>query len=239
MKTHELINRWREQEQDGVRLVVFGSSNTELFWHSQGCHNWADWLALCLREWVGRHVGMTNSGICGQSSVELLERLDRDVLAWHPSAVILTIGGNDIWRMDADTYRSNLNQLADRIEASGAQVIFQSYYCFMVNNMQEGSEAFYEFMDIFVDVARQRGLPLLDQMSCFRPYYEGLPDVYAEMMLDDAHLNPVGNAVMGTLAARMLGLPDPVFPFELCKEVDGHLADMARFAKVPVKVTPP
>ena len=239
MNACDLIDTWRMQTREGVRLVAFGSSNTELFWHSQGCHNWADWLSLCLREWVGRHVGMTNSGVCGETSIELLQRLDRDVLSWNPSAVVITIGGNDMRRMNAATYRDNLIQLVDRLEARGVQPIFQSYYCFMVRHMDEEAVAFYDFMDVFCELARERGLPLLDQMACFRPYYEGDPEDYAELMLDVAHVTPLGNAIMGLLAARMMGLPDPVFTLELRQNVDWHLAQMNKFAPLPQKVTPP
>jgi hypothetical protein len=78
-----------------VRVIGFGSSNTEQHWHLLGHFNWFSWLGCSLREWVGRHVTMINQGINGETAEDLLKRIDRDVISFKPNLVIITIGGND------------------------------------------------------------------------------------------------------------------------------------------------
>jgi lysophospholipase L1-like esterase len=43
------------------------------------------------------NIPIINSGICGDTTAGMLARLDRDVLAYKPSHVIIMGGTNDIW----------------------------------------------------------------------------------------------------------------------------------------------
>ena len=65
---------------------------------------------------------ITNSGISGNTSRDLLERFDRDVVALNPDWVSICIGINDVWRQfdtpamfDAqvkpDEYESNIEKM--------------------------------------------------------------------------------------------------------------------------------
>lgn len=64
----EIIYSWKNDTSKQHRIVAFGSSNTELHWHSGGRHNWGDWLNINIRENIGRHMLVINQGICGDSS---------------------------------------------------------------------------------------------------------------------------------------------------------------------------
>ncbi|MGW0183236.1 SGNH/GDSL hydrolase family protein, partial [Nocardia sp. NPDC003345] len=61
-----------------------------------------------------------NAGINGNTSADLLERLDSDVLGCHPDAVTVLVGTNDV-RGDVplDDYRANLDAIAGRLTAAG------------------------------------------------------------------------------------------------------------------------
>lgn len=61
-----LIENWKEKPHKPRRVIAFGSSNTELHWHSLGHFNWFSWLSGAMREWIGRHVTTINSGIGGK-----------------------------------------------------------------------------------------------------------------------------------------------------------------------------
>ena len=45
-----------------------------------------------------RYIRVTNSGISGNTSRDLLARFDRDVVELHPDWVSICIGINDVWR---------------------------------------------------------------------------------------------------------------------------------------------
>lgn len=79
-----------------------------------------DWVgALRERAEFGGH-RIVNAGVNGNTSADLRDRLDTDVLACRPDAVIVLVGANDV-RADIplDTYRDNLTAIVDRITAAG------------------------------------------------------------------------------------------------------------------------
>ncbi|WP_433491051.1 SGNH/GDSL hydrolase family protein [Nocardia grenadensis] len=80
----------------------------------------ADWVgALRKRAEFGDH-RIVNAGVNGNTSADLRDRLDTDVLACRPDAVIVLVGTNDV-RDDIalDTYRDNLTAIVDRITNAG------------------------------------------------------------------------------------------------------------------------
>ncbi|MEU4842674.1 SGNH/GDSL hydrolase family protein [Nocardia testacea] len=78
----------------------------------------ADWVGALRREFAGHRI--VNAGVNGNTSADLLDRLDTDVLACRPDAVVVLVGTNDV-RADValDTYRDNLTAIADRVTAAG------------------------------------------------------------------------------------------------------------------------
>lgn len=70
---------------------------------------------------------VVNAGHGGDSSKNLLKRLDSDALSHHPSLVILLVGTNDALNhrnsVELDEYRTNLKTLIERIRYNGASIL--------------------------------------------------------------------------------------------------------------------
>lgn len=65
-----------------------------------------------------------NAGVPGDTSGDALRRLEADVLAHHPEAVILLIGGNDLLRRaPRDVFERNLHEMLARLRAAGIPVL--------------------------------------------------------------------------------------------------------------------
>lgn len=74
-----------------------------------------------LEQRLGRPI--ENLGVPGDTTAAGLERLD-EVLALHPSVVILLLGGNDYLRqVPQDTTFANLSTIIERLQADGAAVL--------------------------------------------------------------------------------------------------------------------
>ncbi len=72
----------------------------------------------------GFDVKVVNSGLSGETSSGLKSRLDW-VLQLKPDLTILNIGANDAMRgLPLDLTRSNIENIIERIEQAGSQVIF-------------------------------------------------------------------------------------------------------------------
>lgn len=217
----KVVQSWKEDDQKGVRVVAFGSSNTELFWHSGGRNNWVDWLNINLREHIGRHVLVINQGICGDTAEGLLKRFDRDILSVSPQMVIITIGGNDAAKgFTYNQYYENIKQICTRLIDSKIQPVLQTYYCPIFEECMPGyRETFESFMEGNRILAKELGLPLIDQYSYYNPLYEKDRKEYRRLMMDMLHVNHIGNMIMGINASRYFGLPDPQIPEDIREEV--------------------
>jgi len=213
MELPHLLKQWRERTgKEGIRVVAFGSSNTEIGWHSDGHHGWPCWLSCIFRASVGRHIQMMNAGIGGDTAAGLLKRIDRDVLPIHPHLVIITIGGNDQFQKHSlSDFEANLRKLESILRETGAKVAFQTYYALL----PESDVGFAPYMEVVRNVARSTDAGLIDQYAWFSAWQNNDITTYRTIMRDGAHLKPVGNALFGTLAGRVCGCWDPALPADL------------------------
>ncbi|MFT3902674.1 MAG: GDSL-type esterase/lipase family protein [Niabella sp.] len=70
-----------------------------------------------------------NSGIGGNNTVDLLERIDKDCLAYQPKLTILMIGTNDmnsVKHVPVDQYEKNLSKLSERIVKSKSKLLLMT-----------------------------------------------------------------------------------------------------------------
>lgn len=71
-----------------------------------------------------------NAGVGGNSTVNLLQRLESDVLQHKPDLVILMVGTNDMLNskkmISYQLYKNNLNKILERIKENGANVLLMS-----------------------------------------------------------------------------------------------------------------
>ncbi len=228
------VVQWKRHPEKPVRIVAFGSSNTELHWHSEGRFNWHAWLKCALREWVGRHVTLVDAGICGETVTDLHRRLDRDVLSFQPDLVIITIGGNDAMQgMPVETYREKLDTLVNILKSKGIPPVLQTYYCPLYEVMGEVFQMFPQFVEVNRELAHVYGIPLLDQYKYFYPYYRDDRTNYAPLMKDPLHMTPLGNALMGLIACRHFSLPDPLFPRDLKSILRSHMKRLKSLVSLP------
>jgi len=207
--------RARCESADFVRVVAFGSSNTGR--RLPGMH-WFDCLDLACRSRFGEKFAMINSGRGGDTTADLLARLERDCLAHQPDLVLVTIGGNDSFAGRGVTpaqYRENLETLIRRLRSAGAEPVMQTYYSFDLAAEEippEDGSAFLANMETVRETARAHGCPLVDHLARWEPLRQRCPKVYRRLLVDAAHLNPTGNLLMGLDLARHFGLELPETP---------------------------
>ncbi len=234
----QLTRNWIKEPSKAIRIIAFGSSNTELHWHSLGHFNWFSWLTASFREWIGRHITIINQGINGETVEDLLKRIDRDVINYKPDITFITIGGNDANAgMPLDDYRAAIEKIIDKLNGIDCLPILQTYYCPIYEEMSETFQKFPDYMEIKRTISSERQIPLIDQYKYFSAFYKNDKNTYSELMLDGLHVNPIGNAIMGLIACRSFHLPDPVI---LQKEFEGkvqfYLDKMKQYVELPPSV---
>ena len=101
----------------GETIVCFGDSLT----FGTGAPRGGDYPSR-LAALLGQEV--INAGVPGDTTAAALERLERDVLAYNPRIVLITLGGNDLrHRVPPQQAFGNLRRIIETIQERGALVI--------------------------------------------------------------------------------------------------------------------
>ena len=104
-------------DSQGDNIVCFGNSLTLGYGASPG-KSYPD----ILRDKLEMQV--INAGVNGDTTIEALERLERDVLRHDPRLVIVEFGGNDFLRkVPKETTIKNLEEIVREIQGAGAMVV--------------------------------------------------------------------------------------------------------------------
>ncbi|KQC31684.1 hypothetical protein AAY42_08720 [Flagellimonas eckloniae] len=107
------------------------------------------------------HAQVVNAGVGGNSTVNLLKRLDTDVLQQAPDLVILMVGTNDMLNskkmIPYKTYEDNLQKIVQKISDKGAAILLispppvDSVYLFE----RHDRKMFTEVPNVKLDTVRQ------------------------------------------------------------------------------------
>jgi acyl-CoA thioesterase-1 len=147
----------------------------------------------------GIDVKIVNAGVSGDTTTDGLARLDW-ALADKPGFVILALGANDALRgIDPKIVRANLNQMIDKIQASGAKILLLG----MLAPANWGADYERAFDNIYPELAKAHGVPLY-------PFFlDGVAMDPALNQPDGLHPTAHGVAIMveriAPLVAKMVG----------------------------------
>lgn len=182
-------------------MVTLGDSNTCNADFSGGAKQWPELLHTGLKERFGyQELTLFNAGICGDTVLEALMRLDRDVLRFHPDLVIVCFATNDR-KLDVSTFRRGLNDLCQRIEATGATVLLRTPLPIMElepapPHIWKNDGELRDRLDVVREVARTRQLPFVDNYTVWCELEDKGCLVIKDLMADTIHSNAAGHRLI-------------------------------------------
>jgi lysophospholipase L1-like esterase len=142
----------------------------------------------------------------GHTVPDLLNRVEKDVIAKRPTIVVIQIGCNDARRIPKETFKTSLEELIDKLQGAGIQVIQCSLTS--VGEKHDGTnrddEKLEEFAQAEREVAKAKKVPLNDLRKAFVEYWKkNNPDNQPSGVLtyDGNHFNQKG---MDFVAEQML-----------------------------------
>src|SRR5262249_23961610 len=149
-------------------------------------------------------VKVINAGISGETTVQGLKRLERDVLRVKPNLVTIMFGMNDLTRYPVDAFAANLVEMIDRSRKEGAQVLL----CTQNPALEPGRDP--KKLALFSEVIRKVGgdqkVPVVD---CHKSYEARRAENALEWRLllsDPVHPNMGGHKVFAeAIAGSILG----------------------------------
>ncbi len=99
-----------------------------------------------------------NRGVGGETTADLLKRIQEDVIDEHPDVVVLEVGINDVWRRFAlgqvvtpEEFRANYMQLVTQLKATGAKVVLIQPFVLPMEDKQR----FRPFVNTFNNIIRE------------------------------------------------------------------------------------
>lgn len=148
---------------------------------------------------------ITNSGISGNTSRDLLERFDRDVAELNPQWVSICIGINDVWRQfdspaitDSqvlpDEYEHNLEEMILKIKASVKGIFILSPYIMEANREDKMRKRIDEYVEICRRLSEKHNCIFVDFQKMYEKYCTVRHSSYVAW--DRIHPNQVGATLM-------------------------------------------
>ena len=150
MKISEKINLDLQGliENGPITIVAFGDSVT----HGAVAHDEIDYETVYwnrlkkkinnLRNYVP--VNVINAGIGGITAKDSLKRMDKQVLSHNPDLIIVCFGLNDV-NGTLEDYLNSLEEIFDKSQKSGAEVIFMTPNMLNTSVLDDTAEEHYEY----------------------------------------------------------------------------------------------
>lgn len=150
-------------------------------------------------------VRVTNSGISGNTSRDLLARFDRDVVDLNPDWVSICIGINDVWRQfdspaqpDAavllNEYRENLTKMIEKVKTSAKGIFILSPYYMEPNRDDMMRRRMDEYGAVCRELSEKYGCMFVDFQKMYEDYCKIRHSSY--IAWDRVHPNQIGATLM-------------------------------------------
>lgn len=197
------------QNEKPMKILFFGDSITELGVKEKG---YISLLNEKLKEKkISHKYSLTGSGISGNKVYDLFFRMEKDVLAQKPDAIVMWIGVNDVWHKSSfgtgtDSYKfeAMYTDMIQRFQKAGIKVFCCTPACIGEktdhSNAQDGD--LNEFSKIIRKTTILNNVALIDIRKAFLEYnflhnkdnqYQGI------LTYDGVHLNDVGNNLVADM----------------------------------------
>ena len=150
-------------------------------------------------------IRVTNSGISGNTSRDLLARFDRDVVDLNSDWVSICIGINDVWRqfdspaipdchVMPDEYAKNLETMILKVKGKVKGVFILTPYIMEPNSEDMMRSRMNEYVQICSDLAQKYGCIFVDFQKMYEDYCRIRHSSY--IAWDRIHPNQIGATLM-------------------------------------------
>lgn len=169
-------------------------------------HGYVRMLENMLGTWYPElKLRVTNSGISGNTSRDLLERFGRDVVDLKPDWVSICIGINDVWRQFdcpamadicvlPEEYQENLEKMILTIQGQVKGIFLITPYYMEPSREDPMRKRMDEYGAVCKKLAREHGCFLVDIQAAFDGYFQHRHSSYVAW--DRVHPNQIGATII-------------------------------------------
>ena len=150
-------------------------------------------------------IRVTNSGISGNTSRDLLGRFDQDVVSLEPDWVSVCIGINDVWRQFdcpaipeicvlPQEYEANLEKMILTVKEKVKGIFLITPYYMEPNQEDPMRKRMDEYGAVCKKLAQKHGCILVDTQGAFDGYFQHRHSAYVAW--DRVHPNQIGATII-------------------------------------------
>jgi lysophospholipase L1-like esterase len=200
--------------QNGQSVAFLGDSITALGWETP--LGYVRLVAMGLAA-NGVNTAPIPAGISGNTSGDMLNRFDNDVVGKKPDWVTISCGVNDVWHnpggVPLDQYEKNINQIVDKAQAAGIKVVILTATMIGEDEPNGFNQRLIPYNDFLRKLAKDRHFPLgdlnADMQAQVADRIKGGWKPGHLLTIDGVHPNPRGMLMMANGVLRAFGLTDP------------------------------
>ena len=205
-----------------VKIVCLGDSVTGIYYHTGGRRAYPEMLEIALRQVAPEaEISVINAGISGNSTIDALKRLQKDVLDHRPDVVTVMFGLNDMARVPENDFQANLEQIIAQCRGVNAAVILCTPNG-VINTSGRPIDKLLEYNNVLKEVGRQQRVPVSDVYAAYELIRQADPVAWRLLLSDEIHPNMDGHqqnaieickTITGkTAKLREIGPPQPALP---------------------------
>jgi lysophospholipase L1-like esterase len=209
----------------GQKVAFLGDSITQF---GEGPTGYVTLVAMALHD-LGKPITVIPAGVSGNTSKDMLARLQTDVLDKKPDWMTLSCGVNDVWHgaagVDLETYKKNITFICDQAAAAGIKIVILTSTMIEEDQTKPNNQKLVAYNDFLRGFAAQRHYLLADlgadmqtEVQQYRAHDPGFVGNF--LTVDGVHMNGLGNVMMAEGILRGLGLSDAQIAPEKAKWID-------------------
>lgn len=159
-------------------------------------------------------IRVTNSGISGNTSAELLERFERDVIDLNPNWVSICIGINDVWRqfdrpgtgegVSPEDYEKNIETMILSVKDRTKGIFLLTPYYMEPNKADTLRARMQEYVEICRKLADKHGCIFVDFQAMYDEYFKIRHSAF--IAWDRVHPNEKGATLMAIEFLKKCGV---------------------------------
>jgi len=199
---------WKTPEKlkagKAVKVVCLGDSVTGVYYHTGGRRAYPEMLGLALKmAYPQAEVTAVNAGISGNTTIDALRRLQKDVLDHKPDLVTVMFGLNDMIRVPMADFRVNLGQIIEQCRAVGAEVMLCTPNG-VIDTSGRPIPKLLQYCGAMKEVGRKYQVPVCDVYASYEALRARDPIAWRLLLSDEIHPNMDGHKLNAEAICRAI-----------------------------------
>jgi lysophospholipase L1-like esterase len=197
----------------GQKVAFMGDSITQF---GEGPTGYVTLAAQAL-EANGRKIVVIPAGVSGNTSKDMLARLDRDVLSKKPDWMTLSCGVNDVWHgangCTLDEYQKNITSIIDQATAAGIKVVILTATMIQEDQTNALNKKLVDYNQFLHTLATEKHFPIADlnadMQAELAAQKAATPNLKGNILtVDGVHMNGLGDEMMAAGILKAFGFTD-------------------------------